>query len=54
MRPNSEVKPVDLSSADLEQLLNSILQTFDFELQSLNLLKRKGEVLAKIYSKLGK
>ena len=43
----------DLSDADMTQLLQSVTETFDFDSQPLLLLKRKGEVLAKLYSRLG-
>ena len=52
-RPNSEVQITELSDADATQLLQSVTDTFDFEAQPLMLLKRKGEVLAKLYSRLG-
>ena len=52
-RPNSDVQVTELSESDLVQLMQSVSQTFDFDTQPLILLKRKGEVLAKLYSKLG-
>jgi len=43
-----------LSDTDLEQLKAAIEGSLDFENQPLVLLKRKGDVLSKIYSKLNK
>ena len=44
----------ELSAADLEQLKTAIEGTLDFEGQPMLLLKRKGDVLSKIYAKLDK
>ena len=41
-----------LSNEDLESLKNAIEGTLDFEAQPMVLLKRKGDVLSKIYAKL--
>jgi len=43
-----------LSGEDLEQLKGAIEGSLDFENQPMVLLKRKGDVLSKIYSKLEK
>ena len=43
-----------LSNEDLEQLKGAIEGSLDFENQPMVLLKRKGDVLSKIYSKLEK
>ena len=43
-----------LSNEDLESLKTAIEGSLDFEQQPLLLLKRKGDVLSKIYSKLEK
>jgi len=43
-----------LSDTDLENLRNAVLSSMDFEKQPLPLLKRKGDVLSKIYAKLNK
>ena len=44
----------ELSAADLEQLKSAIESSLDFEAQPMVLLKRKGDVLSKIYTKLDK
>ena len=44
----------NLSPEDLERLKASVEASFDFENQPLHLLKRKGDVLSKLYSKLNK
>ena len=44
----------DLSAADLEGLKTAIEGSLDFDNQPMVLLKRKGDVLSKIYSKLEK
>ena len=44
----------ELSATDLEQLKSAIEGSLDFEGQPMVLLKRKGDVLSKIYSKLEK
>ena len=44
----------ELSAEDLEQLKAAIEGSLDFEGQPMVLLKRKGDVLSKIYSKLNK
>ena len=44
----------ELSAADLEQLKSAIESSLDFDGQPMVLLKRKGDVLSKIYSKLEK
>jgi len=43
-----------LGDSDLENLRNAVLSSMDFEKQPLSLLKRKGDVLSKIYAKLNK
>jgi hypothetical protein len=52
-RPGQDFQVTELSADDIQQLLQSVVQTLDFDTQPLLLLKRKGEVLAKLYSKLG-
>lgn len=52
-RPNNGIAVTELSESDLTSVLQSVSATFDFDTQPLMLLKRKGEVLAKLYSKLG-
>jgi len=44
----------NLTAEDLEQLKNAVEGSLDFDNQPLVLLKRKGDVLSKIYSKLEK
>lgn len=41
-----------LSASDLGMMKASIMQTMDLSNQSLTLLKRKGDILSKVYSKL--
>jgi hypothetical protein len=41
-----------LSVSDLEMMKASIMQTMDLSNQPLTLLKRKGDILSKVYSKL--
>lgn len=40
-----------LSESDLELMKSTIMQTIDFTNQSLTLLKRKGDIISKIYAK---
>ena len=49
---NPDVVATELSAGDLEQLRSSVVESLAFDSQSLSLLKRKCEVLGKIYSKL--
>ena len=42
----------DLSTSDLEMMKTSIMQTIDLGNQPLTLLKRKGDILSKVYAKL--
>ena len=44
----------ELGPQDLENLRNALLESINLEKQPLNLLKRKGDVLSKIYAKLNK
>lgn len=44
----------NLSESDLESLRSAIMNTIEFDKQPLSLLKRKGDIIARIYSKLGK
>jgi hypothetical protein len=44
----------ELADQDLENLRNALLESIDLEKQPLSLLKRKGDVLSKIYAKLKK
>ena len=41
-----------LDSGDLETFKQAIVASLDFSSQTMSLLKRKGDVLSKIYSKL--
>jgi hypothetical protein len=44
----------ELADQDLENLRNALLESIDLDKQPLSLLKRKGDVLSKIYAKLNK
>jgi len=44
----------ELGPQDLENLRNALLESINLEKQPLTLLKRKGDVLSKIYAKLNK
>lgn len=50
----NERNSTQLGEADLDSLRQALLDSMDFAAQPLNLLKRKGEVLSKIYAKLNK
>ena len=42
----------ELNNGDLETFKQAVLASIDFNAQPIALLKRKGDVLSKIYSKL--
>lgn len=52
-RATPDFQPTELSASDIQSLLESVIHSCEFDSQPLLLLKRKCEVLAKLYSKLG-